>query len=438
MSRRRSAWQNFLLDNVQWMLASLVLAFGLWIIASLQTDPVRQREFLVQQGIEILRDEDMIVTSDLAGTSTFVTLRAPGSVLDDLSPLRADQIKVIADLRGLEANTYPIELDADLANGLRGEVVRIRPQEVNITLEELETALIPIEVEVSEEPPSGFSYPPPTCDLAEVSASGPAAALQGARAHAELDLSDERNPVTLRVDLQAIDDRDAALSNISLEPDFIECDVQIAQREGVSELSVVPQIDGAPPAGYIYQGFTFEPNTVVVTGQGSVIRQMNGVVNTVPIDISDATGNIERTVTVDLPTGVRLLPNTQTVNVTITIGTIPGSRQIGNVPIQLQGVRAGLEAEILPNAVTVLVVGPEPILAELTAADFRVEINLADLEAGSYQRTPTATFIAENGSEDVSLTLQPAEVSVTLTTLDGDALDDENGLSEPTPTAGVR
>ena len=416
MKGQRSAWQRFLLDNVQWMLASVILAFGLWIIAILQTDPVGQDEFSVQQGIEILRDENMIVTSDIAGATTFVTLRAPESVLEPLNILRADQISVVADLRGLEAGTHPIELEANLANGLRGQVVSIRPAELDITLEELDTELISVEVVVAEEPPSGYSFPPPSCDPAEVTASGPATELRNATARGFLDLSEQRNPVTLPVDLEPVDSRGEPLDNVELDRDFVECAVEITQREGVSELSVVPEdFIGALPEGYIVEGFTFEPNTVVVTGPGSVIRQMNGVVRTEAIDISDATGDIERTVSVILPEGVQLLPNTQTINVTISIGTIPGSRQIGEVPIQLQGLRAGLEAEILPDVVTVLAVGPQPVLQELAAEDFRVVIDLTDLEAGSYQRVPTATIITEDRGDGVSLTLQPAEVSVTLT-----------------------
>jgi YbbR domain-containing protein len=435
VKRRNSAWQRFLLDNVQWMLTSVVLAFGLWIIAALQTDPVRQEEFPVQATIEILRDDNMIVTSDVAGTTTFVTLRGPDSVLDSIVTLRPDQIRLVADMRGLEADSYPIELEADLANGLRGQVVSIRPAELNLRLEELDSARISVQVEIAEEPPSGYSYPPPTCNLSEVTASGPATVLSSARARVRLDLSEERNPVTLVEDLEAVDARNDILRNVVLEPATVECQVEIAQREGVSELSVVPEVTGVPPEGYIYQGFTFEPNTVVVTGQGSTIRQLNGVVRTEAINIRDATGNIERTVSVILPEGVRLLPTTQTINVTISIGTIPGSRQIGDVPIQLQGLRAGLEAVILPDVVTVLAVGPQPILQELAADDFRVVIDLSELGAGSYQRIPSATIIAEYQEAGISLTLQPSEVSVTLTPLDDESLDAASTPVNPTPTA---
>jgi YbbR domain-containing protein len=268
-----------------------------------------------------------------------------------------------------------------------------------------------------------------------VTASGPATVLSSARARVRLDLSEERNPVTLVEDLEAVDARNDILRNVVLEPATVECQVEIAQREGVSELSVVPEVTGVPPEGYIYQGFTFEPNTVVVTGQGSTIRQLNGVVRTEAINIRDATGNIERTVSVILPEGVRLLPTTQTINVTISIGTIPGSRQIGDVPIQLQGLRAGLEAVILPDVVTVLAVGPQPILQELAADDFRVVIDLSELGAGSYQRIPSATIIAEYQEAGISLTLQPSEVSVTLTPLDDESLDAASTPVNPTPTA---
>jgi YbbR domain-containing protein len=437
---RRKVWQKFLLDNVQWMLASIVLAFGLWIIAALQTDPVRQREIPVQGEISILLDENMIVTNDVARTPTFVTLRAPGSVLDNLNALRADQIKIVADMRGLESGSFPVELpvelDADLTSGLRGQVVSIRPAELTIRLDVKDEAVIPVRVEIAQEPPSGFSYPPPSCNLVEVTATGPASALTDVTARARLDLSEQRNPVTLNVPLEATNANNQVLSNVVLETNTLECQVDITQREGVSELGVVPDLVGDLPQGYIFESITIEPDTVVVTGQPSAIRLMDGKVSTEPIDISSATGDVERIVSVILPEGVRLLPNTQTINVAITIGTLPGSSRIDEVPIQLMGLRAGLEAEILPNAVTVLAVGPQPIVQELSDDDFRIVIDLSELEAGSYQRVPTATILAESGEADISLTLQPAEVSVTLTAaLDDDSLDQTSTPANATPTA---
>ena len=401
---------GFVKDNLQWMIASLALAFGLWIIAVLQTDPVQEREFLLQQPVEYQYDADMLITTEETGNPN-VTIRAPRSVLDSL---RSEQISVFVDLHGRVSGDYEIDLQARLDEGIRGEVVRIDPPEVDVVIEQVASRRIPIRISITQEPPSGYSYPPPTCTLSEVTARGPAASLDGLTAVARLNLTEERNPVTISTNLLSIDSEGSFVSGVVLEPHQVDCDVEISQREGVTELSVVPEVQGFPPAGYIYEGYEFEPRTVIVTGSTTTIRELNGVVSTEAIDLTGATSNFERTVSVELPEGVRLLPVTQTINVSITIGTVPGSRQYEGVTVEVEALNPGLEVELLPNIVTVLVVGPQPILEQLNRNNLRVVVNLKDFVPGTYQVTATASIIVEDLRANTTVTVQPSDITATI------------------------
>lgn len=417
MKRKENYWLNFLLDNFRWMIASLLMAFGLWVIAVLRSDPIQQGEFPRRIPIQYLQDETMVITSTLPTEGALVTLRAPRSVW---ATLREDQIKITADLRGRAAGTQFVELEGRLAEPLRGKIISISPDELEITLEELASRRIPIRTIVTQEPPSGYSYPPPVCSLAEVTARGPAEKLQNAQALGRLNLSEERSPITVTVSLLAVNEDLRAINGVTLDPSQVECRVEIAQREGVSELSVIPKVTGFPPDGYIYEGFEFEPQTVTVTGQQSTIRALNGVVETEPISLTGATSNFERTVSVVLPAGVRLLPESQAITVRVTIGTIPASRQFESVPVQVENLGTGLSVKLLPDTVTVFVVGPQPTVETIKREDLRIVVNLSGLGVGTYQKMVAASLNVADLNTNTQVTVQPNDISVTISELDAE------------------
>lgn len=406
----------FLVDNLQWMMASFILAFGFWMIAVLQNDPIQQREFNRTVPVEFLVDRQMILTETDTTVNVIVTVRAPRSVWDSL---RLDQIYVVADVRELRAGNHRVELEGGLDETLHGDVVEIKPRFVDVHLEALASLRVPVRPVVASEPPSGYTYPTPTCDLVEVTAHGPANLLETVTATARLSLDQERNPVDLLATLSAVDARGRVITNIRLEPAEVECHIEIAQREGVSELSVVPAIDGFPPEGYIYQGYEFEPKTVVVTGSQTAIRELNGVINTEPISLTNATSSFERTVSVTLPSGVRLQGGEQPITVRVDIGTVPGSRQFNEVPVLVEGLATSLSAEVLPNRVTVFVVGPQPLLQALAEGDLRVAVNVGGLTTGTYQTSASATITTDSLTQNgIQITVQPAEIGVTISEIE--------------------
>jgi YbbR domain-containing protein len=415
MKKPNNFWRNFLWENSRWLLASLLLAFGLWVLAVFQTDPVERRTYSRLVPIEFMLDNEMLITEGQVNEGALVTIRAPRAVWESL---RLDQIEIQADLRGRSAGLQRVDLRGALSNGLRGEVVDISPRWIEVTLEALVSRRLPIIPLVVQEPPIGFTYPAPTCSLSEVTATGPASALENAGAVARLNLQDLRNPTTLTVALEPSNSLGRPRSSITLETTQVECTVTITPIDGVSELSVVPIVEGFPPSGYIYEGFDFTPRTVIVTGNPSAISSMNGIVNTEAINLRDATGDFEHTANVILPNGVRLLPETQTIAVTIQIGTIQGNRQFADIPIQVEGLRSELTVRLSVETVTVFAVGPRPLLETLTANDLRVVVDLADNQVGTYQEPAIASIVLAESAQEVQLTVQPPEIGLTIAPLD--------------------
>jgi hypothetical protein len=82
---------------------------------------------------------------------------------------------------------------------------------------------------------------------------------------------------------------------------------------------------------------------------------------------------------------------------------------------------------VLPNAVTVLVVGPEAMLPERD--EVRVIVDLAEMAAGNYQLAPQGLIIEQESSEGMQVTVRPEQVSVTIEAL--------NPTPAPSPTPTV-
>jgi hypothetical protein len=79
--------------------------------------------------------------------------------------------------------------------------------------------------------------------------------------------------------------------------------------------------------------------------------------------------------------------------------------------VQIQGLSPGLQAELSPATVEILITGPQPTLTSLTGADVRAIVNLLDYEIGTYS-VEVEVILAPT---DVELrAIQPELIEVTI------------------------
>jgi YbbR domain-containing protein len=168
-----------------------------------------------------------------------------------------------------------------------------------------------------------------------------------------------------------------------------------------------------PPVGYIFESYVVAPESVGLTGDGSAISAMGGVARTAPIDLSDKTATFTAQVPLALPSGVSMVPENEMISVTVTISAVRSSRQFQEVPVEVTGLDPTLyHATVLPNAVTVLVAGPEALLP--SRDDLRVTVDLSGLPAGNHQVTPLGEIIQGTVNGDMSVSVRPEQLSVTI------------------------
>ncbi len=420
MQQRRSALR-FALDNIGWLISSLLLAFVVWYAALSARDPIEQRRLNGQVPIEIRYDEGLIV-ANRPPTTAQVTVRGLQTTLESLE-LR--NVKVVADLTTLtpRAEPYTIELSGLLAAEVRGAaVVSVQPSRISVQLARRAEQLKDLSVRFDQDAPIGYTVTamPAQTEVLIVGAAERVA--QVVAVQARVNVQNQRGIFTVTVPLSAVDAEGRTITDVTLTPTEVAVTVDVQQRSDVTELAIEPRLIGDLPNGYLRVNQTWSPRRVFVRGNRRVIEALNGVIFTEPIDLSNRTETFTQTVRLSVPTGVVLL-EARDIAVTVEIEAVQGSREFTSIPVQVQGIDpADFAIAVQPDRVNVIVRGAQVALEALSADDVRVFAPLNGLGVGVHQVVLQAT-IAREGFSGENVVIPNNVVEVTTT------------ARNPTPTA---
>jgi YbbR domain-containing protein len=134
------------------------------------------------------------------------------------------------------------------------------------------------------------------------------------------------------------------------------------------------------------------------------------VVETQPLDLQNASDDITTRLDLSLPAGVSVVGE-QTVLIQAGISPIQSSLTMSNMPIQVVGLAVGLNAQVLPGTVDVIVSGPLPLLDTLTRQDINVIVDLSGLSTGTHQLKPKVEILIADVSVESIL---PSTIEVTI------------------------
>lgn len=412
--RSRPSLNRTIFDNLIWLGGSLVLALFVWVIANFQSDPIQQQRFPERITAEMQPDSGLLLTSPPpSGRQISLVVRAPRSVLDLLT---VEEIEVTAVLSGLGPGEHTVELQAKLARQ-PATVVDMSPRLLRIVLEEADARQVPLRAVVTNEPPAGFSREDPRFDvnLNQVEVSGPVSRVASVMAaQVMLDLGQQRAPYQADLRLVPVDADGNTVSDVTLDPAIVNVRVDIQRRDDVREISVRPNIEGAPPDGYVLSSLSYSPQAVLVSGSPAQLAGLPDVLSTQAIDLTDRRESFNVSVPVILPEADLLLLSDQVITVTVEINPLTMSRQFEGVPVEVIGLDDGMNARAVPNQVTVLITGPQPELENLTDSDIRVAVDANGLDPGTHAVTP-AVSVRQGQIPGMNVSVLPAEIDIEIT-----------------------
>lgn len=406
---RNAPARTALVNNVTWFAVSFGLAFLVWLVATTEANPVRERVFTAIP-INLHQDSEMILANaDTLRRTVNVTVRAQQSVLEVLT---REDITVNANLTNLPAGTHTVRLETTVA---RPAAADTSPVQITVELVERQARQKTVIPRIVSEPPAGFQRGEPVVSETQILVSGSLAQVdQVDHLEARLDLSDRRDSVDDEIELVAVNSLGEIVTGVEIAQP-VRVFVEITPIAGVVEFPVNPIIDyDTLPDGYVARPVDYEPKFVSVSGSSEALARLPDTLITATIDLTNRTESFIASVPVLLATEDAFVLDNQRIAVEIEIKPRMTQRQFDDIPVTLTGLAAGLEARAVPSRVSVQISGPQPALDLLTSANITVIVNLQALTPGTYDVRPVATLTI-NGINPDEIQVLPSTIGVIVT-----------------------
>ncbi|MFC2015563.1 YbbR-like domain-containing protein [Chloroflexota bacterium] len=413
-----------LLNNLGTVILSLLLAFVVWIAATFQLDPFTEQAFAgvplaylnQPDGTEFYNAEDVAERVD-------VLVRAPESVLKDLRP---SDFEATVDLA-----TVPVGEPSQVAIDVRSfnDAIRIleyEPQAEVVHLEVVVAITVPVTIDVQGEVATGYRVSTLEVVPEEVLVRGPELTVGDVvSATGTLDAAGAREDVVSAIPLVVVNAQGEVVAGLELSPDAVVGRLAVRRKLGFKpDVEVVPDLRGSPAPGYRLGSVTVDPQSVTLTGLPSVLEDLPGFVETLPISVTDATEDLEQRTTLTLPPGV-VAYGQHYVSVVVEVFPIESSRAATAV-VEVEGVPLGWIATPSPPEVDVILEGPDTFLAGLKPGDLRVSLSLFGFPLGIHRVEPQV--LAPEGVRVVSVIPETIEVVI-------EQAPTPTPVGDPTPTA---
>jgi YbbR domain-containing protein len=402
---------RWLWRNLGSLLLAFILALAVWIIAVTNADPTETRELgpipIDYSGLR----QSLLIVGDPPPSTGSITVRAPLSVWEQIG---TDNVALAVNLAGLEEGTHELAVETSL-DVRPAQVTGWDPESISLTLERAATASLDIEIKTVGEPQLGFrttlvdSSPERAIILGPLSQVDRVVSVVVA-----VNVLERREDFEQVASLSAVDADGNIVEGVELDPEVAQVRVAIEPRERFRLVSVVPNLEGEEQlaaAGYRLTDVSVTPEVITVfSSDPTALQGLPGFVLTSPFDLTGATGNLERRLSLDLPQGVSPVED-QGVLVKVSISAVEGTITVNRL-VEVRGLTDGLYARLSPEAVDIILNGPLPTLNSLQLEDVRVILDLLDLDIGIYQ-IPPLVIIARTDVEHERVFPSTIEITIT-------------------------
>jgi YbbR domain-containing protein len=290
----------------------------------------------------------------------------------------------------------------------RVQVVDYSPQRVQIRIDPLVDATVPVIVERGTLP-DGLSASDAVTTPTEVTVTGPRTQVERVvSAVARVRVQPAGLDVNEDVDLVAVDGRSDPVSQVDLSPTTVHVRIDVSSSSTTRTVPVTPVVSGDPATGYEIVSAAADPALVTIQGDAGTLADIT-TISTRPVSVTGARDDVVKTVALDLPAGVTAGGATK-AKVTVEVRERRGTRSL-SAGIEIVGARDERAYELSVDRVAVTLGGSLAALDAIDAATFTASIDVSGLGEGSHvvrvavQLPPGVTLVATN----------PALVGVTVT-----------------------
>ena len=397
-------------NNWTLKLASVAIAFLIWLVVGNINDPIIQKVYSnVKVNItngSYIESRGMTYRLDSNYQTVSVTLRGNYSKVTK----RNDDIVVEADLTQIvDMDSTPVMVPVTVkCKDISAENITVSPITIPIEIEERETKDFMIAVNYGDSVPgAGYEVGKIYANPEKISVSGPESIIDKIdRVVANVSVEGMTVNSSKKANLIIYDKNQEIMSDkemqyLTFDIGDSKVDVYVELWSTVSGVTFTCDPKGTPANGYAVSKIVTTPSEISLAGTEEALETLkkNGNQIEIPsrlVDIGNARETVECKIDLAeiLPSGTKTVSN-QAESIIVEVGILPlGSKQI-SLPtqnIQALNLTGELQTVFTDTALTVTVRGKEEDLKNVTAASIKASIDCSGLDEGTYNLPVTITL----------------------------------------------
>jgi YbbR domain-containing protein len=283
---------------------SVLLAILLWM-------------YVVSEGGITTRRNYTEVTLQYYNLPSGLTVSGPSNVSVRLwgSFKQTGQVTAYVDLASLSQGEYELPVKVKPVNGAM--FTSVKPNKVKVQLHRLKENIVPIDYEISQNPPAGYKLVEIVIDPAKCLIKGDQNAVnQVVKIIAPVELGQVKDISSFKVKVVARDARGENIPDVTLVPNSVSVYAVVEQQRESGKIAVKPQFSGKVAEGYEVTGYKVDPDTVSVLGQREVLAELSSI-DSNRVDLTDKKESFSQIINLVVPPGTSVYPTQATVTVDI-------------------------------------------------------------------------------------------------------------------------
>jgi len=216
-------------------------------------------------------------------------------------------IQASVDLEGKAAGVYTLPVKMHPVVGVL--FTSVEPKTVNVTLEEIQEIIVPVNYNISANPPAGYQ-------LLDLLTEPERCLIKGNQEEAnrvtsvvcQVDLSTTKAINSFEIKVTARDkDGNPVGGGLEIVPAAVKVIAVVDEIKEYKEVPIIAVSEGEPATGFRLKDIKLDTSTVKIVGNTLTVNVINDI-NTGKIDINGADQSFTLTIDLQAPEGIKLYP----------------------------------------------------------------------------------------------------------------------------------
>lgn len=380
---------------------STLFAIILWLIVVNIIDPIESKTF---NNINVTVANDSVIKSqgkvyDIIDNSDVISVSIKGR-RSALEALKSSDLVAVADMKEMIViDTVPIAVSSSKYNDKIREITA-KTKTLKIRVEDSATKQFAITTNISGTPVEGYAVGDTTCFPSVLKVTGAASVVNKInKVMVSVDVNDVTTTISQPATPKFYDSDGDVIEATSLEYSNDEISVTVDLLK-TKEIGLNFKVKGTPADDYRYIETVYSPDTITIAGDDDDLAKIKSLDIKEPIDVSDATDNVQHVVDISsyLSDSLRLVDSSEaSILVTAIIEKLTTKNiEIPKNNIQILNVSPKVNFNYANNDnMIVMVKGLAENIANITANDIQASIDLSDFTTSGTKTIPVTLKLSD-------------------------------------------